>query len=1067
MTYVGAVKPADPNDAGSSAELTSADAANERGTALAKAGRPVEAEAAFRRAIELDPRSFKAHANLATVLRGQGRLEEAIAELARAVELEPGAARLSARLAQALLDAKRPAEARVHAERACTLEPNATHAALAVRAHAEGRTESEDTAMLRAALDRLEKTDAPARACLAAADLAREALLVDAAIRLAALAAARGGATEEGRRGALAHAVLLRESGDPKGALAALEARAEVDPDPAILRAWATQLSRAGDYPAADRVLARGVALHPDALALWVERGELARIAGAVDLAKQTFEHVLEREPGNATAKFGLARVLADAGWIDEACALLDSAARAEPLAKNLHETRLFVGLHRPADPLAVRREHERFAARFLVARETTRLGARSLDPERKLRVGYLSPDFREHAVMRFMTGILAEHDRAEFEVFCYSTAHREDERTRVVRAMELTYRAVGALSARAAAAVIRDDEIDVLVELAGHTALSRLDVLAARPAPVQISYLGYPATTGLDACDYRITDAVVDPPGESDAHCVERLLRLPNAMWCYAEPAAGEITPRPAGGPVVFASANRGSKLGDEAIAAWAEILARVQGSTMLVKGRGLGSELGRARLLRHFTARGIDPARVTIAGWTPTRAEHLASWSAVDLALDSFPYAGTTTSCEALHMGVPVVSRVGRAHVERVGASLLGAVGLGELAVDSWDAYIERAVELANDEPRRRELRKTLRDRLRASTLGDAARFTRGFEALLRDAWRSYATSREAHAASGCDGRWVRRGAELACVPRSIEARQTFVALEQGLEERDAEAAFFRASIAPGSEIVSDAGASQAHLTSLAEATRVGRVHAVVRDAAARARLEALLAVRSLPIAIHAERPSPAASASIECDAGDALALLATCAAPSDVLLRAVSASGEALATLAESAERAGVFAGFSVPSLHARGALVPARAVPSRARVGRTSLLIVGAERLASLERDGRVARDVRLEASSSDASAAGIVAAAHAAREGGYAAPELCAQVRALFDRVGHDRELCAAIEAAIDASARSSFDRLDEHLELLVEYARRGGESDAMNERLGLARALKRERAGDG
>ncbi|MGE5505698.1 MAG: tetratricopeptide repeat protein [Actinomycetota bacterium] len=362
-------------------------------------------------------------------------------------------------------------------------------------------------------------------------------------------------------------------------------------------------------------------------------------------------------------------------------------------------------------------------------------------DPGRRLRVGYVSPDFRTHSVAYFIAPVIEAHDRSVVEVFAYSCRAGGDATTRRLQAAADHWRDISALDDQQAARLVGDDAIDVLVDLAGHTAGNRLPMFARRPAPVQASWIGYPNTTGLAAVDWRMVDAVTDPPGPADTLAAERLLRLPGCFLCYQPPIPSpEPELRPPGGPVTFGSFNKLAKVTPATVAAWSAILARVPGSRMFVKSKQLDEPATRDRLAAAFAAHGISPERLDLRGWITDRDGHLGAYGLVDIGLDTFPYNGTTTTCEAMWMGVPVVTWAGGCHAARVGASLLKAVGMDELVAGDVDGYVDAAVALAGDPVRRAALRAGLRGRLAASALCDAATFTRGLEASLREMWRDW---------------------------------------------------------------------------------------------------------------------------------------------------------------------------------------------------------------------------------------------------------------------------------------------------------------------------------------
>lgn len=362
--------------------------------------------------------------------------------------------------------------------------------------------------------------------------------------------------------------------------------------------------------------------------------------------------------------------------------------------------------------------------------------------PGRPLRIGYLSPDFRSHSCAHFIEPLLRHHDRARVEPVCYFTGDKTDEVTARLKSLA-EWRDVSSIPIRALAETIRRDRIDILFELSGHTAGHRLLGLARRAAPIQATYLGYPNTTGLATIDLRFVDSLTDPAPAADALATERLIRLPGCFLCYQPPypIKGETLPDPArprspGAPITFGSFNMVQKLNGPLIELWSRVLEAVPGSRLLLKC-DTRLKAVRERVLGWFAARAIDPARIELAPMTKGFAEHLAIYHAVDVALDTFPYNGTTTTCEALWMGVPVVSLAGNVHASRVGLSLLSAAGLVDLSARSPEEFIRAAAELALNPARLDDLRSSLRARLLASPLCDGPGFVRGLEEACRAEW------------------------------------------------------------------------------------------------------------------------------------------------------------------------------------------------------------------------------------------------------------------------------------------------------------------------------------------
>lgn len=361
---------------------------------------------------------------------------------------------------------------------------------------------------------------------------------------------------------------------------------------------------------------------------------------------------------------------------------------------------------------------------------------------QRKLRIGYVSPDFCNHSVAYFIEGILKRHDAEKFHVTCYSNLLKADERTQALRKLAHNWREIGALTDDAAAELIRSDRIDILVDLSGHTANHRLLVFARKPAPVQVTYIGYPATTGMQAIDYRITDNLADS-AESDAFHSEALIRLSRCFIAFTPyKRAPEVSALPAdkAGFIRFVSFNHMAKIGPGLIKLWSQVLHAVSDSRLMVKHFSFRDEGVRSLFLSQFSECGIEAERIEIYSWADSCEEHLAYYRQADIALDSFPYNGTTTTCEALWMGVPVVTLAGRLHAGRVGATLVNSVGLNSLIAEDEAGYVDIARELAADRVRLRETRSILRERMRHSELCDTSALTKVLEDEYREMWRRW---------------------------------------------------------------------------------------------------------------------------------------------------------------------------------------------------------------------------------------------------------------------------------------------------------------------------------------
>ncbi len=471
--------------------------------------------------------------------------------------------------------------------------------------------------------------------------------------------------------------------------------------------------------------------------------GHALLVAGRCAEARRQLEEALRLRPGYAAAHDNLGRVLKAQGRSTEAIAHHRAAVAAQPKAE-VHSNLLF-SLNFPAGiaPEDVWAEHRRWAE---LHAEPLRAAwaplANDFDPERRLRIGYVSPDLVNHAVAYFFEPALAARDRERFEVTCYSDAKVADPTTGRLRAQCERWRDLAGRSDEEAAEQIRADGIDILVDLAGHTARHRLLAFARRPAPVQVTWLGYPNTTGLAAIDYRLTEAVCDPPGATEAWHSEKLLRLAGPFSCYRPPSeAPLVTPPPSAGGhgVTFGCFNHAAKLVPEVVQLWAQVLAAVPGSRLLLRSHGWSDPESAETMRTRFAEHGIAPERLELDGSRLAMAAHLERYRRVDIALDPFPYNGTTTTCEALWMGVPVVSLAGREHRSRVGASLLTHLGSPEWIGADPASYIAICRALASSPAGLADIRARLRGRMRAGPLCDAPGFAGRLESAFREMWRA----------------------------------------------------------------------------------------------------------------------------------------------------------------------------------------------------------------------------------------------------------------------------------------------------------------------------------------
>ena len=483
------------------------------------------------------------------------------------------------------------------------------------------------------------------------------------------------------------------------------------------------------------------LALNPEFAEAHSNLGQALRAQGRQVEAETCFRRTLALRPGLAEAHNFLANVLRNQGRTEEAETHYRAALAIDPGLADTHSNLLFLLNYLPGrTPQQIFDEHREFGRRFSPA-TPPRHHDNLRDPGRRLRIGYVSGDLREHPVAFFIEPVLASHDRVRYEIFCYYNFPRADAVTRRLRSLADQWREVSALDDESLARTIRQDAIDVLVDLSGHTGHNRLLVFARKPAPIQATWLGYLNTTGLEAMDYRMTDSHACPAGPLDALHSEKLVRFPDTpQWCYRPPSdcpQVSAPPRSTTGHVTFACFANPAKISSTIIELWTHVLARVRDSRLLIAGATLASMP--REFLERFVRLGIDTERMQFSGAKPF-AEYLEMHCSADIMLDTFPYSGGTTTCHALWMGVPVVTLAGVTATSCGGATLLHALDLDSLIARTPAEYVEIAASLATDREALAALRAGMRSRMTNSALMDEVRFTRNLEQAYRAMWRDW---------------------------------------------------------------------------------------------------------------------------------------------------------------------------------------------------------------------------------------------------------------------------------------------------------------------------------------
>lgn len=688
---------------------------NQLGIAAANANRRHEALRCFERAVALSPEHAGYRNNYGVGLERLERYSEALAEYRRALELDPASVDAVCNASVVLQRMGRAAEAVADLERSAKLVPES------FRIH-----------------HRL-------GSCLEAAGQAARAL--NHFRRAAELAPKDATALTDLGRG-------LMDSAQWDEASSVYARVVNLTPgDATAHNNLGLALANLERVDQAVRHYSRALELDPRDGITHYNYALLLQEHGRPMLAERHYREALRLRPELYQAWNNLGNTLKELGRHAEAIPMYREALRRRAHYPSANSNMLCSMNYDPAaDPQTMALEHRRFGERYGARAATFRHDPGRFRADRRLRVGYVSADFRLHSVGYFAQALFTHHDPDVVEVFAYDDVRRPDAMTQWFRDRSAGWRTLRGASDAEAAATMHKDEIDVLVDLAGHTAGNRLLAFTFRPAPVQVSYLGYPNTTGLTEMDYRLCDALTDPGGDDEY--TETLVRLPHGFLCYTPPeTAPDVTAVPllGGAPPTFGSFNDLAKLNDDVIEVWARLLGAVPGSRLYLKTKALFDADARDDLARRFAAHSVGPDRLLLSGWTADVSEHLAEYGRVDVALDTFPYCGTTTTCEASWMGVPVITLAGHTHVGRVGMSINERLGLGELVGQTHEDYVEAARALIGDGDRLSALRAGLRATMWASALCDGASFTRSVESAYRDMWRSACRRYGGNAESG----------------------------------------------------------------------------------------------------------------------------------------------------------------------------------------------------------------------------------------------------------------------------------------------------------------------------
>jgi predicted O-linked N-acetylglucosamine transferase (SPINDLY family) len=696
-----------------------------------------EAEESFRRAIAANPRLTEAHVNLGNAFKETGKLDEAEKCYRKAIDLRPDLAVAHYNLGNVLLEKGCPEEAAARYERALALNPGYHEARLNLGAVLRdlGRLEEAAACYERALAENPENPDISLNLGAVLRDLGRASDAESCYRKALSLAPDFS----------LAHFNLgnaLRDQGRIAEAVASFERAVALAPDcPSLYSNLGNALRDLGRPEDALEVYRKALVLEPENAEARVNLGNAFKEMGRLAEAEDSYRRALLVEPDMAQTHFNLGTVYQDQCRIQEAIACFRRALALRPDHGIAHSNLLMNIQYDPdSTPETLLAESLEWERRQLAGIRAADSHPNEPDPERRIRIGYVSGDFRRHPVGYFLDGVLANHDPARVEVFCYANQSFGDDLTDRLRNNAHCWRDIHGNPDDRVANLIREDGVDILVDLSGHTARNLLAVFGRKPAPVQATWAGYVGTTGLSAMDYLISDDRETPRG-SDGWYREKIVRLPDCYVCYTPPDyAPPVAPLPArnNGFVTFGCFNNLAKLNSRVVEVWTRLLLEIPDARLLLVTKALGDAATRERFREPFIRSGVAD-RVTFHGMIP-HPQLLARYGDVDIALDPFPYSGGLTTLESLWMGVPVITLGGDRFASRHSLSHLTAAGLTELIAASGDSYISTAASLAGDTARLESLRFGLRERMATSPLCDSPRFTRNLEAAYRSMWRGW---------------------------------------------------------------------------------------------------------------------------------------------------------------------------------------------------------------------------------------------------------------------------------------------------------------------------------------
>ncbi len=717
---------------------TTPDYYNSLGNVLGKQRLWQAAEKSFQQALTLDPQFAEAHYNFGNVLKDQGQLEQAEAHLQQAVTLRPEFAQAYYTLGRIFHQQSQFNKAMASYQRAIAIQPNfaEAHNNLGNTLKFLGSEEEAKECFQRAltinsslieALCNLSELCLRRRQFPEAVEYLQRALNVNSKYNIALYLLAS----------------VFEQQGKLHDAVACYQKLLEINPhDTVAHNNIGKVLWEENQFEQALNWYRQALAKNPKDIALRNNLGIILLTHGQISEAMACFQTILASDPNFAEAYAHLGAVASDMGQLEEAIAYYRRALTLKSNTIFQQSICLISNYSAVPDEETLFAEHQKVNEQHAIPlAKFIQPFLNACEPSRKLKIGYVSPDFRQHSVAYFMEPILAHHNRQQFEIYCYYSNTLFDDVTQRFQQYADQWNSCAKFSDLELVEQIRRDNIDILVDLAGHTANNQLAVFARRPAPVQVTYLGYPSTTGLFAMDYRLTDNYIDVPA-NETLSSEMPIKLPACFYCYQphqnSPPVNEL-PALQTGYVTFGCLNSYSKVTPPLLELWAAILQALPHAKLLMQNISLADATARQSFETRLNSVGIATDRVIIKNFAPV-PEYLKIYHQVDIALDTYPCNGGTTTCEALWMGIPVVTLVGKRHVSRLGLSILSTLGLTDLIATTPEEYVKICIQLANRLNYLQQLRHTMRQRMQASPLMDAPVFTRQLEEAYRQMWKNW---------------------------------------------------------------------------------------------------------------------------------------------------------------------------------------------------------------------------------------------------------------------------------------------------------------------------------------